>query len=56
MIVEYRVLVDVPDTDEQTAKERASRVMAERLGNDDWYGFDYWLDWRRVDVSEGNAS
>lgn len=37
----YVVRVDCED------KEQADHVMAERLGHDEDYGFDYTLDWRK---------
>lgn len=37
-------------TVECETKEQAEEVLVERLGYDEWYGFDYWIlpDWKLV--------
>ena len=44
----YQYLVTV----ETTTKEQATQVMAERLSTDEWYGFDYQVEYEEHDTHQ----
>ena len=44
MRTKHRFVVTV----EAETREQARQVMSERIGHDEWYGFDYQIDWVEV--------